>query len=87
LTGVPEITPAVVAVIVLGAPEMLYDIVSEASTSVHVPDASRLYAASSAVLTSEIALATVGASLVLATVTVNVSVADAVPSLAVMTTL
>ena len=63
LTGVPDITPAVVAVIVLGAPEMLYDIESLGSTSVHVPDASRLYEASSAVLASEIALATVGASL------------------------
>ena len=87
LTGVPEITPAVVAVIVLGAPEMLYDIVSEASTSVHVPDASRLYEASSAVLASEIALAAVGASLVFATVMVNVSVTVAVPSLPVITTL
>ena len=68
MTGVPEIVPAVVAVIVLGPPEMVYDIESDASTSVQVPDASRLYAVSSAPLTSDIALATVGASLVLVTV-------------------
>ena len=42
LTGVPEITPAVVAVIVLGAPEIVYVNESDGSTSVQVPDASRL---------------------------------------------
>ena len=50
---------------------------SDASTSVQVPDASRLYAASSAELASEMAEATVGASLVLVTVSTYWSVAVA----------
>ena len=55
----------------------------DASTSVQVPDASRLYAASSAVLASAIALATVGASLTLVTVRTYWSDAVSAPSLQV----
>ena len=65
-----------VAVIVLGPPEMVYARVSVASTSVQVPEASRLYAASSAVLASEIAEATVGASLALVMVMVTSSTSE-----------
>ena len=50
------------------------------STSAKLPDISVLYAASSAVLASDIALDTVGASLVLVIVIVKAWVVEAVPS-------
>ena len=87
LTGVPEIVVPEI-VMVLGAPEIEYAKPSPASTSVHIPDTLRLYAASSFVLASAIADATVGASLVFATVMVNVWVVDALDaSVAVSNTL
>ena len=67
LTGVPEIVVPEI-VMVLGAPAMVYARLSPASTSAHIPDTLRLYAASSFVLASAIADATVGASLTLVTV-------------------
>ena len=72
MTGVPEITPADVAEIVLGAPVIAKVIAS--STSAKLPEISTLYAASSAVLASAIALETVGASLSAETVMTTVSV-------------
>ena len=68
-TGVPEIVVPEI-VMVLGAPLIEYAMVSLASTSVHIPLTSRLYAASSAIDPSVNAVATVGASLELATVRV-----------------
>ena len=55
---------------VLGAPLIEYVMVSLASTSVHMPSTSRLYAESSAIDPSVSDVATVGASLELATVRV-----------------
>ena len=86
LTGVPLMTPVVIERDD-GAPDMVYVSVSPASTSVHIADASRLYAASSATAESTSAVATVGASLVFATTTVKESVTEApATSAAVMTT-
>ena len=60
--------------------------VSPTSTSAKLPETSTLYAVSSVAVSSACAVARVGASLVLVTVRSNVSVTDAVPSLAVTTT-
>ena len=68
-TGVPEIVVPEM-VMVLGAPLIEYVMVSLASTSVHMPSTSRLYAESSAIDPSVSDVATVGASLELATVRV-----------------
>ena len=61
----------------LGAPEIVYVSVSPESTSVNDEVTSRLNEASSAVLTSAIGEATVGASLVFATVRTYESLTDA----------
>ena len=83
--GVPLMTPEATESVV-GAPAKVYAIVSPTSTSAHIADTSREYAASSATEASEIGFASVGASFVLATVMLNESVTDAVPSLNVITT-
>ena len=57
----------------LGAPDIVYVSVSPSSTSANTLLTEIEYAASSAVLASAIAFATVGASLVLVTVSMNVS--------------
>ena len=73
---------------VLGIPVAAYVNVSEASTSLKLPETSRLYAASSSVLASAIADTRVGASLVLVTVITKLCVVDALDaSVAVITTL
>ena len=86
LSGVPEmVVPEIV--IVLGAPLIEYVSESPESTSVQTLATLKLYDASSAVETSDIALATVGASLTLDTDTEKVSVTEPpFPSLAVITT-
>ena len=67
LVGVPLIVPELIES-VLGAPDIVYVSVSPESTSVNAAAAFKLYEASSAVLASAIAEVTVGASLVLVTV-------------------
>ena len=84
LSGVPARAPLdAVKVSQLGTVVPVRVIVSPSSSAVVTVYE---YALSSFTLVTAV-LEMVGASLVLATVTVNVSVADAVPSLAVMTTL
>ena len=84
LSGVPAKAPLdAVKVSQLGTVVPVRVIVSPSSSAVVTVYE---YALSSFTLVTAV-LEIVGASLVLATVTVNVSVADAVPSLAVMTTL
>ena len=84
LTGVPEIVVPEI-VIELGAPLIEYARLSPVSTSEHIPDTLRLYAASSFVLASAIADVTVGASLTLVTVRVNESL-TALPATSVAVT-
>ena len=67
MSGVPLIVPELIES-VLGAPDIVYVSVSPESTSVNAAAAFKLYDASSAILPSEIAEVTVGASLVLVTV-------------------
>ena len=85
LVGVPVIVPELIES-ELGPVDIAYVSVSPASTSANTDEISKLYTASSAVVASEIAFATVGASLVFTTVRTYESLTDALePSVQVTT--